>query len=158
MDNFEQRAAERVKSWPEIDGQAFLASFHLFRLATLYLSRLESAVHRPVGISTAGFRVLFTVWIYDELEPRHIARLSGVSTAAVSGVVGTLATKGLVRKDRDPDDGRLVRITLTPTGTALLAEAYAKQNVEEQHMFSVLEPGELERLTFTLKKLVRRLS
>ncbi len=158
MDNFEQRAAERVKSWPEIDHEAFLASFHLFRLATLYLSHLESAVHRPAGVSTAGFRVLFTVWIYDEMEPRQIARLSGVSTAAVSGVVGTLAAKGLVNKDRDPDDGRLVQITLTQAGTALLADAYAKQNLEEQQMFSVLDPGELEHLTSTLRKLVRRLS
>ncbi len=158
MDNFEQLAAERVKSWPEIDHEAFSASFHLFRLATLFLSRLESAVHRPAGVSIAGFRVLFTVWIYGELEPRQIARLSGVSTAAVSGVVSTLAAKGLVNKDRDPDDGRLVQITLTQAGTALLAEVYAKQNLEEQQMFSVLEPGELQHLTSTLRKLVRRLS
>lgn len=158
MDNFEQRAAERVKRWPQIDNEAFSASFHLFRLATLYLSRLESAVHRPAGISTAGFRVLFTVWIYDELEPRQIARLSGVSTAAVSGVVSTLEAKGLVNKDRDPDDGRLVQITLTEAGTTLLAGAYAKQNVEEQQMFSVLELGELQQLTTTLRKLVRHLS
>lgn len=158
MDNFEQRAADRITSWPEIDNDAFTASFHLFRLATLYLSRLESAVHRPAGVSTAGFRVLFTVWVYDELEPRQIARLSGVSTAAVSGVVTTLAAKGLVKKERDPHDGRLVQITLTPAGTTLLAAAYAEQNLEEQKMFSVLDPAELERLTSTLRKLVRRLS
>lgn len=158
MDNFEERAADRVKRWPEIDHEAFSASFHLFRLATLFMSRLESAVHRPAGVSTAGFRVLFTVWIYDELEPRQIARLSGVSTAAVSGVVSTLAAKGLVNKDRDPDDGRLVQITLTQAGTALLAEVYAKQNLEEQQMFSVLDPGELQHLTATLRKLVRHLS
>lgn len=158
MDNFEEKAAERIKSWPQIDDDAFSASFHLFRLSTLFLSRLESAVHRPAGVSTAGFRVLFTVWTYDELEPRQIARLSGVSTAAVSGVVSTLEANGLVNKNRDTEDGRLVKITLTDAGNTLLTEAYSRQNVEEQQMFSALEPVELEHFTTTLRRLVRHLS
>ena len=105
MDLFEQDARERLAGWADLDPDVFAASFVLFRLSTQYLSHLESEVHRPKGLSTAGFRVLFTIWVYDELEPRQIAKLSGVSTAAVSGVLTTLESKGLVRRSAMPPTG-----------------------------------------------------
>ncbi|MFW2381248.1 MAG: MarR family winged helix-turn-helix transcriptional regulator [Acidimicrobiales bacterium] len=139
MDPFEERARKRLEAIDDLDIEAFSASFLLFRLSTQYLGYLESTVHRPRGLSTAGFRVLFTVWVYDELEPRQIARLSGVSTAAVSGVLGTLESKGLVVKQRDTTDRRLVRVRLSQEGADLLTETYAEQNRTEHEMFEGLD-------------------
>ncbi len=139
MDSFEEQARGRLADVEGTDVESFSASFLLFRLATQYLSFLESTVHRPRGLSTAGFRVLFTVWVYDELEPRQIARLSGVSTAAVSGVLGTLESKGLVDKRRDGTDRRLVRVRLSSVGADVLAETYSAQNLVEREVFAELE-------------------
>lgn len=158
MERFEERAVAKLDGLGGIDRPSFEASFHLFRLATQYLGHLESVVHRPRGLSIAGFRVLFTVWVYDELEPRQIARLSGVSTAAVSGVLGTLAAKGLVQKRRDPGDRRLVRVRLTESGEELVATTYRAQNVEEQWVFAELDAAEVESLTRSLRALLHRLS
>lgn len=158
MDRFEEAATARLEELGGIDGQAFAASFNLFRLATQYLGHLEAVVHRPHGLSTAGFRVLFTVWVYDELEPRQIARLSGVSTAAVSGVLGTLEAKDLVDKRRDPADRRLVRVRLTSAGEELVTEAYRRQNADERQVFAGLEAGELAAFTATLRSMLERLS
>ena len=154
MDQFEERAAKRLDEWPDIDKPAFAASFTLFRLATQYLTWLESSVHRHHGVSTAGFRVLFTVWVYDEIEPRHIATLSGVSTAAVSGVVNTLEAKELVHKARAESDGRLVLVTLTEGGERLLRDLYTQQNRHEQELFGELPAKELETLTQLLRSLL----
>ncbi|MFT7327730.1 MAG: hypothetical protein ACI88S_002162, partial [Ilumatobacter sp.] len=92
-DDFERRAAERVVELGNndhpIDLGTFAAMFDLFRVSARVVGDLESEVHRPLGLSIAGFRVLFTVWVFDSLEVREIARLSGVSRAAVSGVVTT---------------------------------------------------------------------
>jgi DNA-binding MarR family transcriptional regulator len=139
VDSFEEQARGRLADVEGTDVESFSASFLLFRLATQYLSFLESTVHRPRGLSTAGFRVLFTVWAYDELEPRQIARLSGVSTAAVSGVLGTLESKGLVDKRRDGTDRRLVRVRLSSVGADVLAETYSAQNLVEREVFAELE-------------------
>ncbi|MBT8241284.1 MAG: MarR family transcriptional regulator [Acidimicrobiia bacterium] len=139
MDPFEERARRRLEDVGGVDIEAFSASFLLFRLATQYPGFLESTVHRPRGLSTAGFRVLFTVWVYDELEVRQIARLSGVSTAAVSGVLGTLEAKGLVDKRRDGTDRRLVRVQLSREGAGLLTETYEAQNRVEHEMFAGIE-------------------
>lgn len=158
MDRFEEDARERLDGWTGLDLDVFAASFVLFRLSTLYLSHLESRVHRPQGLSTAGFRVLFTVWVYDELEPRHIARLSGVSTAAVSGVLTTLESKGLVRKRRDAPDRRLVRVRLTQNGEALLVDTYRTQHLDERRIFGDVDPVDLQTLTVTLRNLLSKMA
>ncbi|MGI9609811.1 MAG: MarR family winged helix-turn-helix transcriptional regulator [Acidimicrobiia bacterium] len=156
MDPFEERARKRLEAIDDLDVEAFSASFLLFRLATQYLGYLESTVHRPRGLSTAGFRVLFTVWVYDELEPRQIARLSGVSTAAVSGVLGTLESKGLVVKQRDTTDRRLVRVRLSQEGADLLTETYAEQNRAEHNMFDGV--AELDAFSDRMRSLLRLLN
>ncbi|NNE94620.1 MAG: MarR family transcriptional regulator [Acidimicrobiales bacterium] len=152
MDPFEEQARSRLHGVEDIDLESFSASFLLFRLATQYLGLLESSVHRPRGLTTAGFRVLFTIWVYDELEPRQIAGLSGVSTAAVSGVLTTLESKGLVHKRRDAADRRLVRVRLSDSGIDVLTETYAAQNRLESEIFGELD--EVEGFTERLRRLL----
>ena len=69
------------------------ASFDLIRASTRLVQRLEAEVHREAGWSMAGFRVMFCIWVAGELEPRDIARLSGLSRAAVSSVLNTLSPR-----------------------------------------------------------------
>ncbi len=155
---FEQAAAERLSElWDddsEIDYEAFAASFNLFRVSTRVLHHLESEVHRPVGLSLAGFRVLFVVWVFGTLEPREIARLAGVSRAAVSSALNTLERDGLAVRSRDQTDRRLVTVDLTPKGRELLAEAYRGQHRLEQQLFGSLEPAALAAFTSVLRQLM----
>jgi len=157
-DDFEQRATERVVQLgtgeQPIDLDTFAAAFDLFRVSARVVGDLEAEVHRPLGLSIAGFRVLFTVWVHDALEVREIARLSGVSRAAVSGVVTTLEKEGLAERKRDRADGRLVSVTVTPNGIKRLGEAYRAQNAREGQLFAGLAPDELRQFTALLRKLL----
>lgn len=157
-DDFERRAAERVVELGNeerpIDLGTFAAMFDLFRVSARVVGDLESEVHRPLGLSIAGFRVLFTVWVFGSLEVREIARLSGVSRAAVSGVVTTLEKEGLARRKRDHDDGRLVSVSATPDGVEVLKMAYREQNAREGELFAVLSPAELDQFTGLLRKIL----
>ena len=157
IDDFERRAAERVvELGDDIDLPAFAASFDLFRVAASVVGDIENAVHRPLGLSAAGFRVLFTVWVFDSLEVREIARLSGVSRAAVSGVVTTLERDGLAVRKRDHSDGRLVSVEVTSAGLDTLRDAYHLQNERERGIFAVFEPDELDHFTSLLRKLLTK--
>lgn len=148
-------AARRVHELVgDVDGQAFSASFNLFRLSSRLLHDLEATVHRPRGLSLAGFRVLFTVWIHDELEPRELARLSGVSRAAVSGVLKTLERDGLVERTREQADRRLVTVRVTEAGEALLRETYAEQNRRERQHFAPLEAEQLRTFGSVMQQLL----
>lgn len=148
-------AAARVHELADdIDAAAFTASFNLFRLSSRFLQDLESTVHRPRGLSLAGFRVLFTTWIHDQLEPRELARLSGVTRAAVSGVLKTLERDGLIARNREQDDRRLVTVRVTQAGESLLRETYAAQNRREVEHFASLQPEQVEQLHSLMQRLL----
>jgi DNA-binding MarR family transcriptional regulator len=137
---FEERSDRRVSEalGGDVDVDAFRASFDLIRLSTRLVQHLESTVHRPAGWSMAGFRVMFCVWVADGLEPRDIARLSGLSRAAVSSVLNTLERDGLVARLHESSDRRLVTVRLTDDGLRRVVAAYRRQNAEEQKFFAQL--------------------
>ena len=133
-----------------------LASFALIRASTRLVQRLEAEVHREAGWSMAGFRVMFCVWVGGELEPREIARLSGLSRAAVSSVLNTLERDGLVERTRESHDRRLVTVRLTDDGGRRLVAAYRQQNRVEQDFFGPLPDRDRLRLTRDLAELMIR--
>ena len=155
VDEFESLARDRVvELGDDIDLDTFAAMFNLFRVSARITRDLENAVHRPLGLSIAGFRVLFTVWVFGTLEPREIARLSGVSRAAVTGVVKTLEQDGFARRSRDQTDRRLVTVSVAPAGVAKLREAYVAENRRERDVFSALSSDELAQFTSTMRTLL----
>ena len=52
--------------------------------------------------------MLFVLWLAGPLESRHVARLAGMSRAAVSALVKTLERDGLVTRTQVPSDRRAV--------------------------------------------------
>lgn len=153
---FEERSDRRVREavGRGVDLDRFRTSFDLIRLSTRLVQHLESTVHHPAGWSMAGFRVMFCVWVADELEPRDIARLSGLSRAAVSSVLNTLERDGLVERHRESDDRRLVTVRLTDEGAQRLAEAYRHQHQQERRFFESLGADEATELAGQLRKLL----
>lgn len=159
MTDLEADARRKVEALgPDIDLGTFAASFNLFRIATRVIQDLESSVHRPRGLSIAGFRILFTVWTLGDLEPRQLATLSGVSRAAISGAVTTLATAGLVEKVKEQSDKRLLTVRLTAAGSELVESAYRAQNERERLLFDGVTPQELATFTEVARRLVANVS
>ena len=156
---FERAALEAVsEAAPSTDLDALRASFDLIRASTLLVQRLEAEVHHPAGWSMAGFRVMFCVWVADGLEPRDIARLSGLSRAAVSSVLNTLERDGLVERSRESADRRLVTVRLTADGERRLVAAYERQNVVERDFFAGLDRERVEEIAGDLARLLERRS
>jgi DNA-binding MarR family transcriptional regulator len=152
--SFEQEATRRVAGLGSIDLSTFAAMFNLFRVSSRLIGDLELTVYRPAGLSSAGFRVLFTVWVFGELEPRRIASLSGVSRAAVSSVLNTLERDGFAERTRESPDRRLVTVRLTAEGERRVEAAYRAQNRRERALLAPLSPAELERFTRAMRALV----
>ncbi len=154
---FEDAAVEAVtQAAPHADLDALRISFDLVRSSTLLVQRLESEVHREAGWSMAGFRVMFCVWVAGELEPRDIARLSGLSRAAVSSALNTLERDGLIERTRESSDRRLVTVRLTDDGTSRLTAAYEQQNIVERDFLAALSTNEQRRLASDLARLLER--
>ena len=153
-DRFLEQATERVSGAIDADLDLFHLSFVLTRAANRFARHVESSVHRPRGLSTAGFRVLFTLWATGPLESHRIAVLAGLSRASGSSAVNILERDGHVVRSRGHDDRRLVTVSLTPTGEDAVSDAYAGQHEVERDLYAALGTGDREVLARLLESLL----
>jgi MarR family transcriptional repressor of emrRAB len=115
---------------------------------------LESAVHRPRGLSWAAFRLLFVTWLAGPLEPKKAAELAGMTKAAVSNMTKSLIEAQLLTRSPADRDGRSVRLALTEDGHGQMLELFAEQSAREQAWVAALTQAEQQVLLMLLNKLI----
>ena len=71
----------------------------------------------------------------------------------ITMVVDNLEKRGLVHRERDPQDRRMTVITLTKAGEEVIARIFPNHLAEIVHEMSVLTPEEQEQLGALCKKL-----
>jgi DNA-binding MarR family transcriptional regulator len=153
--SFEALARARVAEFaPETDLEVLGATFDLVRVSNQLISDLETIVHRPLGWSWAGFRIMFTVLVTGPLEPGQIARLAGVTRASISAVLNTLERDGFVSRLRESRDRRVVTIVLTDAGRAAVIEGYRRQHEVERAWMSALSDSARGHLIGALQTLL----
>jgi len=69
------------------------------------------------------FRILFILNRTGPTPMVRIAKELGVTKAAVTSIIDDIEAKGLVRRDRDTKDRRLLNVEITPAGRKLLTQA-----------------------------------
>ncbi|MFB4318238.1 MarR family winged helix-turn-helix transcriptional regulator [Actinomadura sp. 21ATH] len=126
----------------------------LNRASMIVTYDLEAAVHRPRGLSWAGFRLLFVTWLAGPLESRRAAALAGMSRAAVSNLAKSLVADGLLERSPGENDGRSVLLSLSEHGRATMLEVFRAQNEREHQWTEVLTETEQEILVMLLGKLI----
>jgi DNA-binding MarR family transcriptional regulator len=139
---------------PVVDPVSMRLGLTLSRLTSALVYDWESTVHRPRGWSWSGFRVLFVLWLAGPMEAKRVARLSGMSRAAVSALVNTLERDGLVSRRPSDRDRRAVSVELTDSGHDAITSAYAEHKEREQAWMSSLSKPERTILTGLLEKLI----
>src|SRR5665809_66798 len=90
------------------DPSAAHAVSSLYRAANAVRNHMTNTVLREHNLTWTGFVVLWIVWIWDGMETRHAAQSAGVSKATLTGVVRTLESRGLITRESDTRDRRLV--------------------------------------------------
>ncbi|WP_040156786.1 MarR family winged helix-turn-helix transcriptional regulator [Mobilicoccus massiliensis] len=153
--SFVARARERLAQ--EHGYQDVLATELLLKLnraSGIVTYDLEASVHRPRGRAWSAFRILYVLWLAGPLEAKKAAELAGLSRAALSNLVGPLVADGVVHRERDPDDGRAVRLSLTPAGTDEIAATFRIQHEREIAWAGALSRQEQKTLIALLDKLV----
>lgn len=153
---FERHALARLAEEAEtvVDPAVFAATFDLFRVANRLMYDFETTVHRPLGMSWAGFRVLFCTWIEGEVEPRELARLCAVSRGTVSSVLNTLERDGLVSRRRQSSDRRVVTVAITAQGRDRVKAAFERQHAREHQWLGSLDRQSITGLVALLRHLL----
>ena len=152
---FSEMAARQVaKELSHPDLNLFHLSFAFSRTATQFARHVETHVHRPSGLTWAGFRILFTVWVCGSMESNRVARFSGLSRASVSSALRTLERDGLITRNPGKNDRRSVFVSLTSKGKKAVKDAYKEQHKVEENFYGVLTDKEKKILIELIEKIL----
>lgn len=139
----------------ELDFEAMSVVSNLFRAANAVRNHLERTVLARSDLTWTAFVVLWVTWIWEPIETRQIAAEGGFSKATLSGVMTTLEKRGLITRERDTTDGRLVLVTLTPTGRRLMKRLFPEFNAQERNVTQHLGVREKQAAAQALREMIR---
>lgn len=153
LEETERAMKAHVDSLP-LDFAAANALSSLFRAANAIRAELTNRVLRNQDMTWTGFVVLWVVWIWDGKETRHVAESADISNATLTGVVRTLESRGLILREGDENDRRLVRLRLAPDGAAMIKRIFPEFNAVESEIICKLWSNNVTTLTRALRDVV----
>lgn len=151
----ERKILEELGHLP-LDFRAMWAISNVFRSSTALRRHLEATVLAPDRLSWTAFTGLWVLWIWGEMESREFAAAVGISRPTATGVLSTLQRRRFVRRRKAEEDGRIVLVSLTPSGRRTIEELFPRFNAEEAKVAAALSAEEQEGLASTLRTLLLR--
>jgi DNA-binding MarR family transcriptional regulator len=149
--------AERQVAGMSLDLEAMATVSNIHRVATRIRNHLEQGVLRERELTWTSFVTLWVLWIWGESQTRYLAEEVGITRSTLSGVLNTLENRGLVRRRPHETEGRLVLVSNTEEGEALMAELFPRFNAEESFIVSTLSEDARRRLASALRSIARHL-
>jgi DNA-binding MarR family transcriptional regulator len=140
---------EAAQQFPDLDPSACEAFLHLLRAGSDAFHGCETylAAH---NLSLGRFTVLMLLLDKGKncalpRTPAELADMAGVARATMTGLVDTLERDGLVKREPDPVDRRMMSVNLTARGQEVLRAVLPEHF---QRMAALLRPlSEAERKT-----------
>jgi DNA-binding MarR family transcriptional regulator len=111
-----------------------------------------------LGVTGPQRLVLRIVGQMPNISPGQLARVMHVHPSSLTGVLQRLATAKLVRRERDPTDGRRSTLTLAPLGRQINARRAGTVEAAIQRALATVKPGELRVVEDVLKTLALELA
>lgn len=148
----ERRVEERLGDLT-LDFGAMAIASNLFRAANAVRNHFERTVLAEHNLSWTAFVVLWVVWIWEPIETRQIALEGGISKATLTGVLSTLEGREWLTRSRSASDGRLVDVSLTAQGRALMTSLFPAFNGEEQRVVAPVPEQQRAQLAEMLRML-----
>lgn len=150
----ERKVLEALGHRP-LDFRAMWAVSNLFRASAAIRRHMEANVLAADRLSWTGFTGLWVLWVWGEMESRDLAQAVGVSRPTVTGVVTTLEKRGLVRRNKDERDRRMVLVSLTAAGERKIEGLFPTFNAEEIAVTAHLDAEQQEALARLLRSMYR---
>jgi DNA-binding MarR family transcriptional regulator len=114
---------------------------------------MEQEVLSKYNLSWTAFSMLYNLWIWNAMETRSLAKSMGVTVATVSSVANTMEKRDLLQRNIDPNDRRLVILSLTDEGKNVMDELFPDFNRKESEMVAGLSEEELAYLAKMLRRI-----
>jgi DNA-binding MarR family transcriptional regulator len=139
---------------PDLDASPMGVIGRLGRLGLIIDGELQRtfAAH---GLDRATFDMLATLRRNDTaLTPTDLMRSSMRTSGAITQRLDRLVARGLVTRTPSPTDGRVVHVSLTEEGRALIDRALPDHIATENRVLSALDTEQREALIALLRTLL----
>jgi DNA-binding MarR family transcriptional regulator len=142
-----------VAGTPKPQGLAYLVG----RLDHVLNQRLRDRL-AAAGLSVTQYTALSVFRAHGSLSNAQLAVRTMISPQSANEMVKGMEAKGWIDRKPDPSHGRIIQISLTEAGHAILSECDAMVLDVEHIMFPDLGDDERARLQSQLRAAVRALS
>ena len=120
--------------------------------------RMTALVERETGLSAPKWFLLLMLNRHDGISQGEVSEVFEIDPSRVTRIGQSMEADGLVRRERDPEDNRVMRMYLTDQGRAALLKVSELNELLEARITSVLDEDEAEGLSrnlFTLAEALR---
>ncbi len=127
--------------------------------AFFYVQQVEQLVRRrideclqPEGITAGQYMVLNLVVHHEPVSSADLARRANMTAQSMGEFIKTLEAKGWIARTGDPANRRVIQVSASPAGKAVLVRSEAKVDQAERDFFQVLGGEEVASLRFMLSR------
>lgn len=110
---------------------------------------------QKVDLTPPQYYVLATIGYSGRLPFGEMGAKMMVTVSNLTGIVDRLEQKGMVVRERDKQDRRVVYVKLTDKGNKIYKVAISTFENSVAHVFSSLDEAEQKKLSTLLRKLMR---
>ena len=140
---------------PELDRSPMGVVGRISRLAQLLQAELEP-VFAAAGLNGGEFDVLAALRRSGRsyrLTPTELSRALMVTSGGMTKRLASLERRGLIRRERDPNDGRSTAVALTGSGKRLVEAVLPEHVANERRLLAALSGKERAQLAALLERL-----
>ncbi|MEM7100622.1 MAG: MarR family transcriptional regulator [Pseudomonadota bacterium] len=112
-----------MRKIPQLDNLTHYKSWLLVGRVHVKCQHLLNSGLGELGLSVAKYEVLHAIYRDEGLSQQRLAQRLLVAKSNVTVLSQRLETDGLIRRERDPEDGRGHCVFLTENGQALVKQA-----------------------------------
>jgi DNA-binding MarR family transcriptional regulator len=131
-------------------------SYLIGRLDRVLRRRLSAAVE-PAGLTLPAYTALSVLRVEDGFSNAQLARHSLVTPQSMMEALAQLVDQGYVRRQADPDHGRIIRTELTAAGRRALERCDRAVDLVEREMLGDLDAADAAYLRDALARCGRAL-
>lgn len=121
------------------------------------LSRRMLEVLAPLGLTVSQYTALSFIDAQEQISNAQLAERTLISPQSANEMVKQMNEKGWVEREPDPFHGRVVRLSVTVAGKALLQQAHAAVARLESNMLTGLTQAQRKTFHGNLRQVLHTL-
>lgn len=151
-DTVDRVRREWSRTYPDLDTSPIDVLGRIQRIASISNHRLDIDLARH-GITRSEFNVLSAIARADApLRASEVVSTTLLSGASITKIADALVSRGLMVREKSARDGRVVLMTLTDAGRAVVDDALPRRLADDERLIAGLSTDERQMLTTLLRK------